>query len=269
MADYDAQPDRHAPREADLSRTQLEADDSDLLAGLSGLAGIVAGGRGVVELLRDVAEFAVQAIPGVDGAGVTLVHTSHGTPQPEAWAATAQFVRDIDAVQYEALHEGPCITCMQSRRATVSGSLGSDRRWPRFGGRVARMGVHSVLALPLLIEDQVIGTINSYAHERDAFADHAVQLATQFSGPAAVSVYNAQLLTRARGRAEQLQRALGSRQVIDQAIGILRSRSGCSAEEAFDRLTRMSQADNVKLRVVAERLVAEAVNRARARRRET
>jgi AmiR/NasT family two-component response regulator len=51
--------------------------------------------------------------------------------------------------------------------------------------------------------------------------------------------------------------------VIDQAIGIVRSRSGCSAaEEAFDRLTRMSQGDNVKLRVVAEQLVDEAVKRA-------
>jgi GAF domain-containing protein len=266
MADYDAQPDRSAPLEPELSLTQVEADEDDLNAGLIGLAGIVAGGRGVVDLLSDVAEFAAQAIPGVDGTGVTLVHTSHGTPQPEAWAATAQFVRDIDAVQYETLHEGPCITCMQSRRPTVSGSLGSDRRWPHFGGRVARMGVHSVLALPLLIGDQVIGTINSYSHERDAFADHAVQLGTQFAGPAAVSVYNAQLLTQARDRAEQLQRALGSRTVIDQAIGIMRSRSGGSAEDAFDRLTRISQAENVKLRVVAERLVAEAVNRARARR---
>jgi GAF domain-containing protein len=266
MADYDAQPDRSAPPEPELSLTQREADDSDLLAGLSGLAGITAGGRGVSDLLGDVAEFAAQAIPGVDGAGVTLVHTSHGAPRPEAWAATAQFVRDIDAVQYESLHEGPCITCMQSRRPTVSGSLGSDSRWPRFGGRVARMGVHSVLALPLLIDDQVIGTINSYAHERDAFTEHAVQLGAQFAGPAAVSVFNARLLTQARDRAEQLQRALGSRTVIDQAIGIIRSRSGCSADDAFERLARMSQAENVKLRIVAERLVAEAVNRARARR---
>ena len=53
--------------------------------------------------------------------------------------------------------------------------------------------------------------------------------------------------------------------MIDQAIGIIRSRSGDSAEEAFDRLVRMSQAENVKLRVVAERLVEEAVRRARAR----
>ena len=60
---------------------------------------------------------------------------------------------------------------------------------------------------------------------------------------------------------------MSSRTVIDQAIGIMRSRSGGSAEEAFERLTHISQAENVKLRVVAERLVAEAVNRARARRR--
>ena len=62
--------------------------------------------------------------------------------------------------------------------------------------------------------------------------------ASQFAGPAAVSVYNAQLLAGARERTERLQRALESRAVIDQAIGIIRSRSGVSAEEAFDRLTR-------------------------------
>ena len=127
------------------------------------------------------------------------------------------------------------------------------------------MGVHSALSLPLVVGEQVIGAINSYAHSRDAFGEHAVKLGSQFAGPAAVSVYNAQLLAAARERTKQLQRALGSRAVIDQAIGIIRSRSGGSAEEAFDRLVRMSQAENVKLRVVAERLVDEAVRRARAR----
>jgi AmiR/NasT family two-component response regulator len=59
---------------------------------------------------------------------------------------------------------------------------------------------------------------------------------------------------------------LETRAVIDQAIGILRSRSGVSAEQAFDRLSRMSQKENTKLFAVAERLVEEAVGRARARR---
>jgi GAF domain-containing protein len=264
MADYDAQPGRPTPS-GELSRAQLEADDVDLHAGLSGVANIVAGGRGVVDVLRDVAEFAVQAIPGVDGAGVTMAEPSAEIPDIQAWAVTTDFVRKIDAVQYHELHEGPCITCMQSRRPAVSGSLGSDDRWPRFGGRVARMGVHSALSMPLLVGDQMIGAINAYAYKRDAFAEHAVRLASQFAGPAAVSVCNARLLAHARDRTSQLQRALVSRALIDQAVGIIRARTGVSAEEAFDRLTKISQTENTKLRVVAERLVEEAVRRARAR----
>ena len=264
MADYDAQPGRPNPA-ADLPRAQVEADEIDLYAGLKGVAGLVAGARGMIDLLGDVAAFAAQAIPGVDGVGVALVQPHDHAPRVQTWAATAVFVHEIENVQFEELHEGPCITCMESRRPCVSGSLGSDRRWPHFAGRVARMAVHSALSLPLTVGDEVIGSINAYARSRDAFGQHAVQLGAQFAGPAAVSVYNAQLLAATQERTKALQRALDSRAVIDQAIGIIRSRSGVSAEVAFDRLTRLSQAENIKLYLVAERMVEEAVRRARAR----
>ena len=88
------------------------------------------------------------------------------------------------------------------------------------------MAVHSALSLPLVVGDEVIGAVNAYANTRDAFGEHAVQLGAQFAGPAAVSVYNGQLLDHAQERTKQLQRALGTRAVIDQAIGIIRSRSG-------------------------------------------
>ena len=78
MADYDAQPGRPTPAEPDLSRAQLEADDVDLYAGLRGVAGLVAGARGLIDLLGDVAEFAARAIPGVDGAGVALIAAARG-----------------------------------------------------------------------------------------------------------------------------------------------------------------------------------------------
>ena len=266
MADYDAQPGRNPPDQPQPSAAQREADEVDLHAGLRGVAGIVAGARPVIDLLGEVAEFAAQAIPGVDGAGVALIDSREGATRIQTWATTAEFVREIDVIQYEVVDEGPCITCMQSGRPTVSGSLGSDNRWPHFGGRVARMAVHSALSLPLVVGEQVIGAINSYANSRDAFGEYAVQLGSQFAGPAGVSVYNAQLLARAQERTQALQRALGSRAVIDQAIGIIRSRSGLSAAEAFDRLVQMSQSENVKLYAVAERLVEEAVRRARARR---
>lgn len=265
MADYDAQPGREPPEREELSSAQAEADEVDLYAGLRGVAGLVAGARGLVDLLHDVAEFAAQAIPGVDGAGVALIDPQQGISSVQTWAATAVFVHEIDNVQYDQLNEGPCITCMHTQRPTVSGSLGSDNRWPRFGGRVARMRVHSALSLPMIVGEQVIGAINSYANDRDAFGEHAVQLGSQFAAPAAVSVYNAQLLAGAQERTSRLQRALDSRAVIDQAIGIIRSRSGVSAEVAFDRLVRMSQSENIKLHVVAERLVEESVRRAQAR----
>jgi GAF domain-containing protein len=264
MAQFDAQPGRESAPQPDRSAAQCEADEADLHAGLTGVAGLVAGARGLIDLLGDVADFAARAIPGVDGAGVALLEPQKDTPRVRTWAATTESVRQIHTAQYEELNEGPCITCMQSGRPTVSGSLGSDRRWPHFGGRVARMGVHSALSLPLILGDRVIGAINTYAHARDAFGEHAVQLGVQFAGPAAVSVYNGQLLDHVQERMAQLQRALGNRAVIDQAIGIIRSRSGTSSEEAFDRLTRTSQTENVKLHIVAQRLVDESVRRARA-----
>jgi len=265
MSDYDAQPGRE-PAQRPLSQAQIDADDFDFHAGLSGVAGIVADARPVSEILREVANFASRAIPGVDGVGVTLVQAGDRTTQVQTWAVTAAFVEEIDTAQYEDLDEGPCLTSMRSRRAAVSGSLGSDSRWPHFGGRVARLGVHSVLALPLTVDDRIVGAINAYAYRRDAFGDHAVQLGSQFAGPAAVSVYHAQLLATAREKVARLQRALVSRAVIDQAIGIIRSRSGVSALEAFDRLTRMSQTENVKLHLLAEQMVEAAARRARERR---
>ena len=184
------------PPLAELSPAQREADETELSAGLRGVAEIVAGAHGVIDLLRDVAEFAAQAIPGAEGVGVALIDPRHGVSSVQIWAATAVLVQEIDTVQYDELNEGPCITCMQSRRPTVSGSLGSDS-WPHFGGRVARMRIHSALALPLIVGEQVIGSINAYAKSRDAFAEHAVRLGSQFARPAAVSVYNAQLLANA------------------------------------------------------------------------
>lgn len=267
MAHYDAQAGREPRPGAGPSQRQRESDEVDYHAALRGVAGIVADTGSVTDLLNQVALFAVRAIPGVEGAGVALIDPHEGLPSIRAWSATAPIVNEIDIVQYRDMHEGPCLTCMHSRRPTISGSLGSDQRWPHFGGRVARMGMHSALSVPLIVDDRVFGAINAYAAHRDAFGEHAVRLACEFAGPAAVAVYHARLLAAAREQTSRLQRALDSRAVIDQAIGIIRGRSGISGEEAFARLTRISQSENVKLHTVAERLVDDAVRRVKARMR--
>ena len=265
LAEYDSQPGRISPPEPELTEAQHDADEGDLQAGLSGLAAIVVDALTVDESLTQIAEFAAHAIPGADGAGVTVAHPSAAPLRIQSWAVTAEFVRKIDTLQYELHGEGPCITSMRTARPCVSGSISDDTRWPRFGGAVVRLGVNSALSLPLVLREQVIGVINAYAYALDAFAEHAVAMGTKFAGPAAVAVHNARLLTAAQQRAEQLQQALGTRSVIDQAVGIIRARSGVSAEEAFARLIKISQDDNVKLHVVAERLVEITVRRARAR----
>jgi len=86
-----------------------------------------------------------------------------------------------------------------------------------------------------------------------------------FAKPAAVAVHNAQILASALARAVQLQSALSTRTVIDQAIGLIRGRTGRSAEDAFAQLRAMSQAEDRKLADVAQHIVDDAVRRARAR----
>jgi GAF domain-containing protein len=257
--------DVHGSGVGSLTPEQSSADAADLQVGIGALAGLVAGSLGLPELLAEVAGFAVRAIPGADGAGVTLLRLDRVDNMVEELAASSPFVAEIDHVQYVVLNEGPCITAALERRTVRSGSLGGEKMWPRFGPRVGRLGIHSALSLPLLLPGQVIGAINVYAHGKDVFDEHAAELGELFAKPAAVAVHNAQILAQATTLTAQLQTALSTRPVIDQAIGLLRGRTGGSAEEAFAQLRSMSQSEHRKLADVAQRIVDEAVRRARAR----
>ncbi len=234
--------------------------DDELASSLTGLSTLLTDHRPLRDTLTDIAEFAVAAIPGAQGAGLTMLEDD----RPQTVVASAPFVRAIDDVQY-GLGEGPCLLAVETRQTQTSGSLGGEPRWPRFGPRVGRMGVHSVLSLPLLLPDRVVGALNVYARPKDAFTAEAVRVGELFAVPAAVSVHNAQVLAQTQRLAGQLEQALTSRSVIDQAIGVLMSRRGASPQEAFDRLRAMSQDQHLKLHQIAAVLVDEAVRRARAR----
>jgi hypothetical protein len=137
--------------------------------------------------------------------------------------------------------------------------------WPRFGLPVGRMGVHSALSLPLMLSGEAIGAITGYAHGKDAFDEHAVRLGELFAKPAAVAVHNARTLVHALALTTQLRTVLSTRPVIDQAIGVIRARSGRSTGEAFTQLRAISRAEHRKLADVAQRIVDEAVHRVRSR----
>ncbi|MCZ4278845.1 GAF and ANTAR domain-containing protein [Rhodococcoides yunnanense] len=214
------------------------------------------------DTLSYVAECAVRAIPGADGAGLTLLHLD----RPDTIVASADFVRVVDDVQY-GLGQGPCITAAAEGITVRSGSLETDSQWPEFGPKVGRLGVHSVLSLPLITAGGVLGALNVYAHRPDAFDARAAKLGELFAVPAAISVQNARALASAARLTEQLEKALNSRAVIDQAIGVLISRSGCTGIEGNEKLRSLSQKEHKKVAVVAEALVGEAMKTARSRSR--
>ncbi len=239
-------------------RSQWESEDDDLAVSVAGLARLSAR-LSLEEWLTAVATFAVKAIPGADGAGLTLIEADRA----DTIVKSEPFVREIDDIQY-SLGEGPCISAAADGVPMRSGSLGGDPRWPRFGPRAGRLGVHSVLSLPLISAAQVVGAMTVYAHARDAFDDRSEQLGRLYAVPAAIAVQNAQILAQTQRLAANLQRAMINRAVIDQAIGIIISRSGITSAEAFDRLRTLSQKEHIKVSTVATSIVDSAARRARA-----
>jgi GAF domain-containing protein len=240
------------------------AGDGELRDSLTALSRLATGQIGLKDTLTRVAQLAVAAIPGADGAGLTLLEKDRS----DTIVATETFVAEVDAVQY-GMGQGPCISAAALGVTVRSDSLGGDGRWPRFGSTVARMNVHSALSLPLLTSDGVVGAMNVYAHNKMAFNQRSVEVGELFSVPAAIAVQNAQVLAQTKRLAAQLQEALSSRAVIDQAIGIMMSRSGGSADAAFARLRTLSQNQHQKLHAVAQAVVDQAVRRARSRHTES
>lgn len=255
-------PDEGSPDEtltADDADRRFD-EEQDLRTSVASLATLATGSLGLEELLTEVAMFAVRAIPGADGAGLTMIETT----RTDTVVTTAPFVREVDDIQY-GIGQGPCISAAADRQTVISGSLGGDKRWPRFGARVARLGVHSALSLPLITQTGVVGAINVYAHAKHTFDERAAALGEMFAVPAAIAVQNAQVLAEARRLAHRLQQALETRAVIDQAVGILMSRSGVTDQEALARLRTLSQHEHSKLPQIAQTIVDEAVKRARSR----
>src|SRR4029450_2150317 len=238
------------------------AEDDDLRESLAGLSQLASNRLPLEDLLTQVATYAVQAIPGADGAGLTLLEQDRA----DTIVATAPFVAEGDDIQY-GMGQGPCISAAREGQTVLPGSLGGDSRWPRFGGSVARLGVHSVVSLPLITPDGVVGAMNVYAHGKTVFDDRAARLGQIFAAPAAIAVHNAHVLAQTRRLANQLQSALEIRGVIDRAVGILMSRSGITEHDALERLRSLSQHEHRKLAEIARRIVDEAVARARARNR--
>jgi GAF domain-containing protein len=204
-------------------------------------------------VLQTIAGLAKRTIPGASEVSVTLVrgkgaHTA---------AFTGDLARSLDESQYEAGH-GPCLDASAATAVMSVPEMTSETRWPQWAARARELGVNSSLSVGLPVQDTVTGALNIYATKPDAFDDDAIVLGQTFAGYAAVALANAHLYDTTASLAQQMQAAMDSRAVIEQAKGIIMGERRCTAEEAFGILTKVSQDTNRKLRDVAAALVARA-----------
>lgn len=187
---------------------------------------------------------AVEVLPQVDYASITI-RLGDGTLDTKA--ETAPFLVELDAQQY-ALREGPCYHAATSEPVVVSWNLALDDRFPNYGPLAAEQGVLSQAGLRLFTGPQRQGALNLYSTVPAAFEDFD-QLGALFASQAGMAIAYATELGN-------LREAMQTRTTIGQAIGIVMERYQLSDDRAFAFLTRLSQHRNVKLRLIAEEIVA-------------
>jgi GAF domain-containing protein len=197
-----------------------------------------------------VASLACRTLPPCDLASVTMV--SGGRPTTPV--QTDPLAADLDSVQYRS-RRGPCLEAYQAGKIVREKISENAERWPEFSTSAVEAGVQSVLAVPLVANDQPLGALNLYSKSPGGYDAGVEETALLFSQQAAVACANAEVYWRTYSLTEHLREALESRDVIGQAKGILMARRNCTSEAAFEALRKASQHRNVKLRDVAEQVV--------------
>jgi GAF domain-containing protein len=153
-------------------------------------------------------------------------------------------------------NEGPCLDCVRGGAAVISPDLDLDEaRWPRFVPVARLAGFRSVAALPLRLRDQTIGGLNLFDNRVDRVSTEDRRMAQALADVATIGILQRRFAHRSTMVAEQLQHALNSRVVIEQAKGVLAERNGVTMEVAFIALRRHARNHNFKLTDVAEGVV--------------
>lgn len=206
----------------------------------------------VETFLGEVAELAAGLVDPVASVGITVRYGGEFL----TLASSDDRAALVDEEQYlEGL--GPCLQALTTGQVV---EVNDQRTHPQLEGYAARAranGVFSTLSLPLFVDERAMGALNLYSSELvNAFGDEVRQQAQEFAERVSIALtltirYDEQAKT-----SRQLEEALASRTIIDQAIGILMAQQRCDAHAAFDLLRRHSQNHNRRLRNVAEDLIA-------------
>jgi GAF domain-containing protein len=220
------------------------------VAALDRLGRIRLSDHSMRSLLGEVAALARESLPGRLETSVTLLTGDH----PSTVVFTGQLAQDLDESQYGRGH-GPCLHAASEKEPVEITDMRTDSRWPGWSEYAAAHGCLSSLSLPLPLHEQVSGALNIYARDAQTFDEESREFVQRFASYAAVVAGNMLVYESALDRARNLEAALDSRAVIDQAKGVLMERFKITADQAFQALARVSMETNTKVRDVAERFV--------------
>lgn len=232
------------------------APSPGLASALYQMAGLVLSRESVETALQLVTTLAATTTAGTVGAGVTIVDERGRRSR----AVSDEMAGRADALQYE-LEEGPCLTAQQTGRLVRIDDTATDPRWRRWDSAAAELGVRSVLSAPLLVAEESIGAIKVYSGQPGNYDDHDEELMRLFARQAAILLSNTQSLEEARRLSRQLTDALASRDVINQATGVLLAQGAVSQQAAFTRLSEAARRTRRPVREVAGELLAEVAAR--------
>jgi GAF domain-containing protein len=210
-------------------------DDFDVVDFLDGLV------RACVDLL------------GVGAVGLLLID-QRGSLQ--VVASSSEEMDMLELLQLER-DGGPCVECVRSGTAiTVPDLEHVSERWPEFVMAAVGTGFESAYALPMRLRDQTIGAMNIFSDLAEVLGADELRVAQALADVATIGILQQRSRHRAALLAEQLQTALSTRVVIEQAKGVLAERGGISMHDAFDHLRGYARATRTRLGHVAERVVA-------------
>jgi GAF domain-containing protein len=226
-------------KEAQLARTLVELADT-LVVDFD-----------VVDLLTVLADRCVDVL-GVGAAGLMLA-----TPDGElrVMASSSEAMRLLELFELQS-EEGPCLDCYRTGEPVMNHDLGvADGRWPRFAAEALAAGFHSAHALPMRLRGSVIGALNLFRTDPGEMPQEDVDSAQALADVATIAVLQHRATLEAQVLNDQLQIALNSRIVIEQAKGMVAEREHLNMEQAFVALRNHARTHNRRLVNVAEAII--------------
>jgi len=205
----------------------------------------------VVDLLQVLVD-TCRDVLDTTAAGILLAD-SRG--ELEVVASTSEASRLVEIMQLSA-EQGPCIESYRSGRSvSVPDIEVSKDEWWQFRGSALAQGFRSMDALPLRLRDTTIGTLNLLRSESGAAPEDTIRAAQAFADVATIGILHERTLRESAILSEQLQAALNSRIVIEQAKGVISHTRGVSIDDAFALMRQYARSHSVGLSIVAARIV--------------